>query len=199
MAETTNKIPTTSESGSPSNMGFDSAAAAATIETMVAAQNNNPNGKSWFDTMTAKVAGVIFAIAATVITFRDAVSRAFFKTVNKDPVNGAFADLQIERENKIAAALAKRGTDANIPKEIAKAGKEYDKALRIRRNELGFTGVFKEASVLKKHQWLEVGFATAAVASVAVGAIMAIASSRSTAKKHAEELKQQSINPTQSR
>lgn len=207
MTENVPKSTASADSGSPSSMGFDSAAAVATIETMVTAQNNSPKG-SWLDTMTAKVAGVIFAVAATAVTFSDAVSRAFFKTVNK---GGAFIDLQKKRDDALeiinaparGEEITLRGEERIItkitPREVPNAKSEtrkilkiYDQELKARKKLLGYNNVFDEMSALKKHQWYEVAFATAAVASVAVGAIMAIASSRSTVKKHAEALEKQS-------
>ena len=80
----------------------------------------------------------------------------------------------------------KLGTSNNVlnaPELIGEIGKEYDRKLLIRKASLGFTNVFKEAKVLKRHQWWEVVFATSAVAVGAVGAIIAIASSRDAANK----------------
>jgi hypothetical protein len=147
--------------------------------------------RSWFDTTTAKLTGAVVAVGATLITARDAISRAFFKTLNKIPgrdatpeqraAHGAFTQLQNTRDFEINKVIVRfdDGEKLNVPKEINKISKQYDIDLRARRKELGFTGVFQEAKTLRHHQWLEVAFATGAVASVAVGAIMAIASGRS--------------------
>jgi len=142
---------------------------------------------SWLDSATAKVAGVGIAVAATYVTGRDAISRAFFKTVNKGD-EGAFADLQREREIANAkvhepARLSKFVHVSDAPEKIGAISREYDRQLRIRKAQLGFTNVFKEAKVLKKHQWWEVAFATSAVAIGAVGALIAISSSRDTVRK----------------
>jgi hypothetical protein len=190
------KKTTDSASSSPfQGLGFESATAAAAVQAMVSTpEQQGPS--SWLDTTAAKVGGALFAIAATAVTARDAISRAFFKTVNKGK-EGAFADLQEIRDaeynsiSKAARGVAgwEHGTAvADAPKRMAEVSKKYDGALKKRREMLGFNNVWDEAKVLKKHQWLEVGFATAAVASVAVGAIMAIASARGKSKKLEEHL-----------
>jgi hypothetical protein len=196
MAEINQTSQTSDLSGSQQNRGFESATALATLETMVTAHNNDPKRHSWFDTTAAKVTGVAFALGATYITARDAISRGFFKTVNKGE-QGAFMDIQKTRDDAIAEATnAAKGSGgkthgvavADAKTKIREAVKAYDKELAVRRKLLGFNNVFDEMTALKKHQWLEVAFATGAVASVAVGAIMAIASSRSKVKKLEEQV-----------
>jgi hypothetical protein len=194
MSDNTNKNRNDSPSGSSqTNIGFEPAAAVVTMENIITSETNRGT-HSWLDTTAAKVGGALFAVAATLITAKDAVSRAFFKTVNKGE-NGAFADLQKIREEKIGAVLAKKGTGIDIPTEIGKISKQYDKELAARKAELGFSSIFKQAKVLKRHQWLEVAFATGAVASVAVGAIMAIASARGKVKKLEEHIAQKENTP----
>jgi hypothetical protein len=199
MSEIASKNQNRSESSSlQNNMGLESAAAVATVENIITSEGNNRSG-SWLDTTTAKVSGALFAIAATLVTARDAISRAFFKTVNKGEM-GAFADLQITRDKEYnAISEAARSTKPwgqgepviDAPKRMAAVSREYDKALKERKKILGFNNVWDEAKVLKKHQWLEVAFATGAVASVAVGAIMAIASSRSKVAELKNHIDQQ--------
>ena len=142
-------------------------------------------GNSLLDAPATKIGGVVLALGATWITFRDAVSRAFFKSMNKGE-GGAFADLQNKRDNAINAITADTHKGISVPNAMDKVNevvKEYDQAYLKRRELLGIHSVLDEMKALKRHQWMEVIFATGAVASVAVGAILAIASGRGAAIK----------------
>ena len=132
---------------------------------------NTEKKTSWFDTAAAKLTAAVFAIGATLITARDAISRGFFKTVNKGP-NGAFVDIQNERDAAIAAVTAPARSKknpvsvANAPQEIRKINQQYEEAYKTRRKLLNFDGAFDEWKALKTHQRWEVAFASAAVASI---------------------------------
>ncbi len=146
---------------------------------------------AWLDSTTAKVTGAVVAIGATLITARTEISRAFFKSTNKG-ANGAFTDLQKIRDDGINAVTNDAKFGRPVPDamdRIKKITVEYDRAYMERRKMLGIRNmfnplsVFDEAKALKRHQWLEVIFATAAVASIAVGAILTISSSRGAEKR----------------
>lgn len=143
-------------------------------------------GNSFLDSPAVKTGGVVAALGATWITFRDAVSRAFFKSMNKGD-GGAFADLQNTRDNAINTITAPAHKGIPVPDAMDRINsvvREYDRAYLERRKMLGIGSVFDEMKALKRHQWMEVIFATGAVASVAVGAILAIASGRGAAIKN---------------
>lgn len=156
-------------------------------------------GKSVLDAPAVKIGGVVVALAATWITFRDAISRAFFKSMNKGD-GGAFADLQNKRDNAINEITAPARKGVLVPDAMDKVNavvKEYDRAYFKRRNMLGIGSVFDEMKALKRHQWMEVMFATGAVASVAVGAILAIASGRDAVIKKEQIERDAGSNPPQ--
>lgn len=157
-------------------------------------------GNSILDAPAVKIGGVVAALGATWITFRDAVSRAFFKSMNKGD-GGAFADLQTTRDNAINEITAPARKGVPVPNAMDKVNavvKEYDRAYFKRRKMLGIGSVFDEMKALKRHQWMEVMFATGAVASVAVGAILAIASGRDAALKN-EQLERETNDNGQAR
>ena len=155
------------------------------METPEKQQLANDQPTSWLDSTAAKLAGAGAALAATLLTARVAISNAFFKTMNKESA-GTFHDLQKKRDEAIAAVTAP--AKENIPvfnamDRVREINREYDSSYKHRRQLLNINGVFDEMKALKRHQWFEVLFATGAVASVAVGAIIAIASSRDAARK----------------
>jgi hypothetical protein len=146
-------------------------------------QTESPN--SWADTPAAKFVGAGAAVAATLFTAKHAITSAFFKTVNKGS-NGVFADIQNERDIKISEILspAKKGQPVeNAAARVKEVNKTYEEAYKKIRENIKIRGVFDEAKTLKAHQWNEVIFAVGAVASIAVGAILTIASSREAANK----------------
>lgn len=161
-------------------------------------QSTDIQANAWLDAPSTKIGGAAFAVGATVVTARDAISRGFFKTMNKagsDTLGGAFADLQLERDDKINAITspAKQGVRvANATAEVERINREYHTALNTRMELLEVNNVLGKWQTLKPHQRMEVGFTTAAVASVAVGAILAITTSHN--KDKADMAREQSRN-----
>ncbi len=148
-------------------------------------RGENIDVRSWIDSPAARLVGVGVTMAATLVAFRDAVSRAFFKSMNKGE-HGAFADLQHTRDAAINAITKPVCSGNPVPDAMDKVHavvKRYDQAYLQRRKLLGIHGVFDEMKALKRHQWMEVLFTAGAVASVAVGAIIAIASGRDVVRK----------------
>ena len=158
---------------------------------MVNINDNTPQDKSsvsWLDSPTVKAGGAVAAVAATYFMATDAIRRAFFKTMNKG-TNGAFHDLQDARDKAISEIVAPAKSGHSVPDamdRVKEINSIYDNAYLERRKLLNIKGTIDEMKALKHHQWIEAIFATGAVASVAVGAILAIASNRETALKSAK-------------
>jgi len=118
-------------------------------------------------------------------------------TIRPQELLGTIKDPQIHAIVK--DALAAESVD--VMGKVKDINRIYDTSYRDFRKKLGirngFMGVFDEMKALKHHQWMEVAFATAAVASVAVGAIIAIASTRQTARLQEEELELERENTAQ--
>lgn len=149
----------------------------------------SPDPTSWLDSPLAKLAGAAAGVAFTVATAAQETSKAFFKSYNK---GGAFDDLQKERDKQIAAILAPAIKDQhhiNSGPTVADINRHYEAELIKRQELLGVNDLASQWKVLKTHQRKEVLFTTAAVASVALGAILAIASNRSTSMKADKILK----------
>jgi len=137
------------------------------------------------DSTPAKIAGAAAGVIATMVTARDAISRAFFKTMNKGR-NGAFYDLQKTRDEAIGeiTAPAKRGEFVpDAMDRVQKVIEKYDAEYIKRRKLLNIKGIGDEMKAIKQHQWWEIVFATGAVATLAVGAIITIASNRDAIRK----------------
>jgi hypothetical protein len=140
----------------------------------------------WLDTTQGKIAGAGVAGLATLMTARDAINRAYFKSMNK-PGADTFTDLQTERDQKIGEVVAPVKKGIEVPDamdRVAVINRQYDTKLAERRRLMGIHSIFDEAKALKRHQWMEVLMSTGAVA--AVGAILAINSNRDIAQRQKE-------------
>ena len=141
---------------------------------------------SWMDSTAAKLAGAAAAVGFTFATASHAISQAFFKNMNKAQ---AFTDLQNTRDKAIEHIIVpavKHEEMINSVPEVAKINRIYEKQLAGRMKNLGFNNIVDKFQSLKRHQVMEVAFATSAVAGLAVGAIATIASNRDVLRKQDE-------------
>src|SRR5262249_17822959 len=139
----------------------------------------------FMDSAPVQLSGLAIAIGATIVSAVNGINSAFFKSVNKA---GGFIDLQEKRDREIGKVLeqAKQGVDLDVLGAIEKSNTRYSEKLAARMNQFKAGSVYDKWRTIRPHQKLEVAMTTGAVGTLALGAVIAIASGRDTARERDE-------------